>query len=162
VQPQKVSCLLSTEPLRWGFPEEQGSRCWTRNGASRANQTYCQKPLLRAVHKAPLRTGAAGARARSGPGRLPAGRLGASREARSLCLTASLPAPGASPRLAAHRLTAHSSRAAKCQVPSAKPSAKCQERALSVVDGNGNRRRLMALVAGGVVVLPRRPLAPSP
>jgi hypothetical protein len=140
VQPQKVSCLLSTEPLRWGFPEKQGSRCWTRNGASRANQTYCQKPLLRAVHKAPLRTGAAGAsraRARSGPGRLPAGRLGAS-------------------RLAAHRPTAHSSRAAKCQAP----SAKCQERALSVVDGN--RRGLIALVAGGVVVLPRRPLAPSP
>jgi hypothetical protein len=56
---------------RWGFPEEQGSRCWTRNGASRANQTYCQKPL-RTAHKAPPHTGAAGARARSGPGRPPA------------------------------------------------------------------------------------------
>jgi hypothetical protein len=52
---------------RWSFPEEQeqGSRCWTRNGASRANQTYCQN-ALQAAHKASLRTGAAGAGARSG------------------------------------------------------------------------------------------------
>jgi hypothetical protein len=60
--------------------EEQGSICWTRNGASRANQTYCQKHL-RAARKAPLRTGAAGARARSGPGRPPARPARASREA---------------------------------------------------------------------------------
>jgi hypothetical protein len=65
---------LNSKPTRWDVPEEQGrgergegegSRCWTRNGASRANQTYDQKHLRAAhKHKAPLRTGAAGARAR--------------------------------------------------------------------------------------------------
>jgi hypothetical protein len=79
--------------VRWDFPDEQGSRCWTRNDAFRANQTYCQKPL-RAAHKAPPHTGAAGARARSGPGRPPA--RPARRFARSLCrcLTAELPKEG--------------------------------------------------------------------
>ena len=39
-------------------------RCWTRNGASRANRAYCQKPL-RAAHNA---QGPTAHRGRRGPG----------------------------------------------------------------------------------------------
>jgi hypothetical protein len=63
--------------LRWCFPEEQGSRCWTRNGGSRAKQTYFQKHLQPAG-------GAQGPAAHTGPGERGGRRLGRPGRARSL------------------------------------------------------------------------------